>query len=107
MDQMDLAIVDYSAIISDMVAVGVKHYIRYAFDLEEYMSTVTVHDAYYERTTGIICESFDEMLAAMETFEDRDESAEIARLKDMIWTYAEGKADFDKTIQATMDFKFV
>ena len=107
MDQMDLAIVDYSAIISDMVAVGVKHYIRYAFDLEEYMSTVTVHDAYYERTTGIICESFDEMLAAMETFEDRDESAEIARLKDMIWTYAEGKADFDKTIQATMDFKVV
>ena len=105
MHMMDLAILDYSSIISEMVAMGVKHYIRYIFDYEEYMQTVDVYDNYFEMTTGEICYTFDALLEAMRTFEQRDESAEIARLNEALWSYSHGKDDFERIIQAAMDFK--
>ena len=105
MHTMDLAILDYSSIISEMVAMGVKHYIRYIFDYEEYMQTVDVYDNYFEMTTGEICYTFDELLEAMRTFESRDESAEIQRLNDILWTYSQGKDDFERIIRTAMDFK--
>ncbi len=105
MDQMDLAIVDYSGIISDMVAVGIPHFIRYIFDYDEYMSTAGVHGNYMEKTTGIIAKSFDELLECMDNYESRDEKADIKRVNDLLWCYSDGKDDFDKIIQATFDFK--
>ncbi len=105
MDQMDLAIIDYSGITSDMVAMGVPHYIRYVFDYDEYMGTVSVHDNYFEKTTGKLCYSFDELLEAMSDFETRDESAEIERLMGELWTYAHGKDDFDRVIEAVLKFR--
>ncbi len=105
MNQMDLAIVDYSAIISDMIAMGVKHYIRYVFDYDEYMCEVDVHrDHYLQRTTGVLCKTFDELLAAMDGFEERDESSEISRLMALMWPYSSGAADFDTIIDATLNF---
>ena len=105
MHQMDLAIVDYTSLITDMVAVGIPHYIRYVFDYDSYMETVSVHDKYFERTTGQICKSFDELLEAMEDFESRDESAEIARLNELMWSYSEGAKDFDRIIDQALEFK--
>ncbi len=105
MDQIDLAVVDYSGIISDMVAVGIKHYIRYVFDFDEYMESVSIHDNYMEKTTGIMCYSFDELLTCMSDFETRDESAEIERLNRELWPYAHGKEDFDRIIEATFNFE--
>ena len=105
MHQMDLAIVDYSSIISDMVAMGIKHYIRYVFDLDEYISTAGVQDNFFEKTTGKLCYSFDELLDAMGDFEQRDESAEIQRLNQLLWSYSQGKDDFERIIQAVFDFK--
>ena len=105
MDQMDLAIIDYSGITSDMVAMGVPHYIRYVFDYDEYMQTTSVHDNYLEKTTGKLCYSFEELLEAMADFEQRDESAEISRLMGELWTYAHGKEDFDHVIEAVLSFQ--
>ncbi len=105
MHQMDLAIVDYTSLITDMVAVGIPHYIRYIFDYDSYMETVSVHDKYFERTTGQVARSFDELLEAMADFTSRDESAEIARLNDLMWSYSEGAKDFDRIIDQTMSFK--
>lgn len=105
MHMMDLAIVDYSGIISDMIAMGIKHYIRYIFDYEEYMSTVSIHDNYLEKTTGKKCFSFEELLSAMSDFESRDESAEIARLNEELWSYSKGSEDFERIIQTAMEFE--
>lgn len=105
MHQMDLAIVDYTSLITDMVAVGIPHYIRYIFDYDSYMDTVSVHDKYFERTTGQVCKCFDELLEAMEDFESRDESAEIARLNELMWSYSEGAKDFDRIIDQALEFK--
>lgn len=105
MHQMDLCIVDYSSVISDMVAAGVKHYIRYVFDFEEYQNTVSLHDNYFEKTTGKLCYTFDELLDAVDTFEERDEAAEIAELNEKLWSYSQGKADFDRIIDQALQFQ--
>ena len=105
MHEMDLAIVDYSGIISDMIAMGIKHYIRYIYDYDEYMSTVNIHDNYFEKTTGELCYSFDELILAMDTFEERDESAEIERLNKELWSYSEGKDDFERIIDRVFNFE--
>ncbi|MDO4475871.1 MAG: CDP-glycerol glycerophosphotransferase family protein [Lachnospiraceae bacterium] len=105
MHQMDLAIVDYSSILSDMVEMGIPHYIRYIFDYEDYMANGNVEDTYDQVTTGIKVRSLDELLEAMATFEQRDESAEIKRLHDRLWPYSQGKDDFEQIIQATLDYE--
>ena len=108
MDQMDMAIIDYSAIFSDMVAVGIKHYIRYIFDFDDYMQDgFTLEDEYYERTAGKICRNFDELIDAINTYQERDDSEEFQRINDKLWSYAGGKDDFEKTIKQVLDFEVV
>ena len=105
MDQMDLAIIDYSSILSDMAAVGIRHYIRYIFDQDEYMQDGFTIDDYENRTTGQICRSFSELLTAINTYEDKDYTKDLDRIQQMFWEYSSGKEDFDKTIQSVMDYK--
>lgn len=102
--QTDLVIYDYTSMVSDFVAAGVEHYIRYVFDFEEYQQTVTLHDNYFEKTTGIMCYTFDALLDAIDTYEQRDETAEVAALNERLWSYSQGKDDFERIIQATFDF---
>lgn len=114
MHMMDVAIVDYSAIFSDMIAMGIKHYIRYIFDYEEYIGTVDTKDKYFERTTGQIARSMDELFAAMDNYEayyesgadsNESEAERIARLNDLMWAYSEGKDDFERIIERTLNFE--
>lgn len=109
MDQVDMAIVDYSSIVTDMVAVGIKHYIRYIFDFENYIGDGLTQgaDEYYERTLGTICYSFDELLKAIDTYEEQDMTEDIARMNEKFWSYSKGKDDFENVIAQTMDFKIV
>ena len=104
MHEMDLAIIDYSGIISDMVAMNIPHYIKYNYDYDEYFSTVSVQGNYEEKTTGVECRTFEELLKAIEIYDERDESAEIERLNKALWSYSSGKDDFEKIIQAAFDF---
>lgn len=105
MDQMDMAIIDYSGIFSDMVAVGIKHYIRYIFDYDDYMQDGFTQGDYFDRTAGEVCYSFDELIKAIDTYDQRDDSSEFQRIHDKLWSYAGGKEDFEKTIQQVLDFK--
>lgn len=104
MHTMDLAIIDYSGMVSDMIAMGIKHYIRYIFDYDEYMQSVDVYDNYFEMTTGEVCYDFDHLLELMKNFEQRDETADIARLNEKLWSYSEGKDDFERIIDAALSF---
>lgn len=106
MNKIELVIYDYSSIFSDFLCAGVKNFIRYIYDEEEYMSEGFTHgkDAYYDRTCGIICKDFDELLVAMANYETIDMSAETESIYHKLWQYT-GDNDFEKTIQATLDFK--
>lgn len=107
MDQMDMAVIDYSGIFSDMVAVGIKHYIRYIFDYDDYMQEgfTQGEDNYFEKTAGKICRNFQELIEAIDTYQERDDSEEFQRINETLWSYAGGKGDFEKTIQQVLDFK--
>lgn len=106
MDQMDMAIVDYSAIISDMVAMDIPHYIRYIYDYDEYMKEGYAQpDEYAERTLGRICRNFDELLDAIANYEQYDDSEDLKRIKNKLWTYSGGAGDFEKVIDQVMNFQ--
>lgn len=106
MDQTDCLIVDYSSIISDAVAMGVKHFIRYVYDKDEYLASEDgVHEGYYERTCGIVCETFPQLLDALRTFSERNEAEDIERLNRLLWSYSQGADDFDRIIGRTLDFE--
>lgn len=102
----DLVIYDYSSMFSDFLCAGVEHYIRYIFDEDEYMSVSFTQgrEAYYERTCGRICRSFAELLEALQSYEADTDTAEIEAINQKLWAYA-GEDDFEKTIQAVMDFQ--
>ncbi|MBD5509688.1 MAG: hypothetical protein HDR08_00275 [Lachnospiraceae bacterium] len=105
-DQIDLVIYDYSSMFSDFLCAGVKHFIRYIYDEEEYMveGFVQGKEAYYERTCGIACHTFEELLFAISHYESMEDTGEIAKIYQKLWAYA-GEDDFEKTIQAVLDFK--
>ncbi len=105
MDQIDLVIYDYSSMFSDFLCAGVKHFIRYIYDEDEYMAEGFTQgkEAYYERTCGITCHTFKEMLDAIDNYEAIDMSEETQAIYEKLWAYA-GSDDFKKTIQATLDF---
>lgn len=105
MDQMDMAILDYSSILSDMVAVGIKHYIRYVYDYESYMEGGQALDDFENRTTGRICRSFPELLEGLASYDQEDLTEDIERIRQLFWSYSQGPADFERTIQRVMDYK--
>ena len=107
LNEIDLAIIDYSSIVSDMVAVGIKHYIRYVYDFEEYMESDELSqgkEAYLDKTLGKMCFTYDELLSAIENYESYDDTENLERLKDRLWQYAKGKDDFDLIIDKTIQF---
>lgn len=105
MHEMDVAIVDYSAIFSDMLAVGIRKYIRYIFDYEDYISDGLGQNEYYERTTGKICSDYDALLDTLAHLDSLEvNEKELADLSEKMWAYA-GEDDFEKTIQQVLDFK--
>lgn len=105
MDQMDMAIIDYSGIVSDMVAVGIKHYIRYIFDYKEYMQDGYTQGDYFDRTLGTVCYTFEDLLSAIDSYDQTDDTKEFQKINDKLWAYAGGKDDFEKVINQVLDFK--
>ncbi len=106
MNQIDLVIYDYSSMFSDFLCAGVKHFIRYIYDENEYMKDGFTQgkEAYYERTCGAVCRSFEELLEQIKHYDEINDSDEIDEMYQKLWGYA-GDNDFEKTIQAVMDFE--
>lgn len=104
MHMTDLAIVDYSSILSDFLAVGVHHFIRYIFDYNEYMESLPTYGDYFKDTVGEICYTFEDFLNAFRHFESLDQTEDIERLNADLWSYSQGKDDFERIIRKVMDF---
>lgn len=85
--KIDLAIIDYSSIFTDFVNAGVPHYIRYVFDYEEEVKELN-HD-YLKVTTGKMCYDFSELLAAIDTYRDRDDLQGVEEIEKLYWAYSD------------------
>lgn len=105
-DQIDIAIVDYSSIFYDLLASGVKHFIRYIFDYEDPASMRDFAFDYMEMTFGTLCYRFSDLLHALEnskSFASHNED-EISRLNQLFWEYTT-KNNCEQIINATNYFK--
>lgn len=102
-DKIDLAIIDYSSIFYDMLARGVKHFIRYIFD---YGQENTLRDFaldYKENTCGKICTDFEELLKSFSEQEE-DNSEELACIYKKFWEYADEKS-LERIVDTAISFK--
>lgn len=101
-DQIDLAIIDYSSMFYDMLAAGVPYYIRYIFDYEDKDNLRDFVFDYKKMTFGKICNDFDDLLKALENYQDQD-SKEREHIYKLFWEYSE-KTSMEDIIQKTLDF---
>lgn len=101
-DQIDLAIVDYSSIFYDLLAKGVKKFIRYIFDYDNPDNRKLVFD-YKEMTCGKICNTFEELLESLKNTEETDPS-ELERIYQLFWSYS-NENSFETIIERALDFE--
>ena len=102
-DKVDLGIVDYSSIFTDMLDAGVTHYIRYIYDFEDYKKNLT--DPYDEITAGQKCMSFDELLKAMSDYDSTEVSKEVLDpIHKRFWEYS-SESSLENMVNQTLEFK--
>ena len=104
-DQIDVAIVDYSSIYYDMLAAGVKQFIRYVYDLDDEQKHLKYD--YLENTSGQVCKSFDDLLSAIDRIRDENFSNDNEhrnKIMEKFWSYASDDS-MDRIIQQVEAFK--
>ncbi|MBB2891340.1 CDP-glycerol glycerophosphotransferase (TagB/SpsB family)/FMN phosphatase YigB (HAD superfamily) [Flexivirga oryzae] len=102
--RIDLAIMDYSSILYDLLAAGVQNFVRYIFDYEESGSEVVTGEFdYLDLSCGTVTKSFDELLAALE-HDNRVDTAELSRLEEAFWGYSSPDS-LGHIVDAALKFK--
>lgn len=101
---VDLAVVDYSSILYDMLAAGVKNVIRYAFDLEDGDNDVLQEGMdYLDLSAGTLATDFEQLLEAFGA-SNAVPQAELSRLNTFFWDYADSRS-VDEIIDAALAFE--
>ena len=103
MDKIDLAIVDYSSIYYDLLAAGVKNFIRYIFDYGQENNNRDLVFDLLEMTSGKICKTYDELLESFGYENTKQDQKDTERINNLFWEYA-GRDTFEKIISKTMEF---
>lgn len=103
-DKIDLAIIDYSSILYDLLARGVKHVIKYVFDINNPDNFRDFALDYNEHTCGIECDNFEGLLNALNTYETTDISHDVNNIQNMFWEYA-NESSMEDIINAAYDFE--
>lgn len=102
--EIDLAIVDYSSILYDLLEAGVKNVIRYIFDYENGNNSLLQEGFdYLELSCGSVTESFDSLLEALGE-ENRVDEDQRQKLLNTFWDYSE-PGSFEHLINAASSFK--
>lgn len=101
-DQIDTAIIDYSSIHYDLIAGGVKKYIRYTFDIGQ-PGVLEAGLDYESMSVGTLASDFDSLLRAIEEDNTVAEDA-LTNLTDAFWAYREGTTP-DTIIEAALSYQ--
>ncbi len=88
-DKIDLAIIDYSSIFYDMLAKGVKYFIRYIFEYDNKDNITDFALDYMEMTCGPVCKDFDSLLKAISNYQEINLESELSRIGKLFWQYSE------------------
>lgn len=101
MDQIDLCIMDFSSIFTDFIAVGVRHFLRYAFDFTNEDLDFPID--YDEATPGRKCLNFEELLLALGTYDSDDIWDDLDRIRKLYWEF-DDENSLDRIIDKTVAF---
>lgn len=82
---IDIAIVDYSSIFYDLMEAGVKRFIRYIPDYDEYINNSEFTGDYFSLTIGAIARSFADLLHLLA--HEIPESNNLAQIQDYFFSY--------------------
>ncbi len=86
--RIDVGVMDYSSIMYDLLAAGVKDFVRYIFDYGEDGNDVVAEGFdYLELSCGTVARSFDDLMVALGG-DNRVEDARLAELDEMFWGYS-------------------
>lgn len=95
--EIDLAIVDYSSIHYDLLASGLRQFIRYPFDRND--ERVFQHSSdYLSLSTGTVADTFEDLLDALRK-DNTIPDAERDRLMEHFWSY-EADHTFESLVEA-------
>ncbi len=104
-DRIDVAIVDYSSILYDLIAAGVKNFIRYVFDVDEDGRDVLADGFdYFDLSCGTVARSFPDLLDALGRSEPTD-PLDLERLGSYFWSYDDGIAGMDRILDTAVAFE--
>ena len=100
---IDIAIVDYSSIFYDLLARGVKTFIRYFYDIDCKENFRDFVFDLREMTCGTEAKNFEELLAALAGCPQTEQS-EIDRINDIFWSYSD-EDDCERIINTALSFE--
>ncbi len=102
--QIDLAIMDYSSILYDLMAAGVRSFVRYIFDFDSGGDAVLEGGDldYFTLSCGTIVRTFDELCEAVGQDNEVTDD-ELARLQDVFWAYSTPES-LEHIVQRALSF---
>ncbi|MCW2785650.1 MAG: hypothetical protein JWP74_2167 [Marmoricola sp.] len=101
--QIDIAVVDYSSILYDMLDAGVTKVVRYIFDYHDGNAVLEPGVDYLGLSCGAVAADFDQLLERLG--EDLTVAAEdLAPLNDYFWAYSDDKT-FDTIVDKALSFE--
>ncbi len=100
--EIDVAIVDYSSIFYDLLARGVKTFIRYFYDLDCKENFRDFVFDVREMTCGTEAKNFDELLTALTECTETPEE-ERNRINRLFWSYSD-ENDCERIIETALSF---
>ncbi|WP_267963598.1 CDP-glycerol glycerophosphotransferase family protein [Testudinibacter sp. TR-2022] len=86
-NQIDIAIIDYSSIFYDLLEAGVKRFVRYIPDYEEYISHSEFIGDYFSLTAGEIAKDFNSLLNILK--HPLAKSSDLTHIQDYFFSYAD------------------
>ena len=99
---IDIAIVDYSSIFYDLLAKGVKTFIRYFYDIDCKENFRDFVFDLREMTCGVEVSDFEELLAALENCQETSQE-ERERIRQIFWSYSD-ENDCERIVDAALQF---
>ena len=102
LNKIDAAIIDYSSMFYDLLAAGVKSYIRYIYDYDNKDEIRDFAFNYNEMTCGPIVKSFDDLLLELDSIKEVDKS-ELNRIRKLFWGYS-SENSLDTIVDKTLAF---
>ncbi len=102
--QVDTAIIDYSSMFYDMLSAGVRHFIRYMFDIDDKNNLRDFVFDVKEMTCGVMCDSFDSLIDAIGNDNTAASDEDYKRIRELFWQYADENS-IEEIYNRAMEFE--